>query len=92
VLVVEWYQEKKHRIQRRWNRIRNGLDQNEKCWNHTQSKAKSRIKKENEPDAKRVDIKTQNSPVSQTQKTPNSNNTKKVTIENTESPSQSLVN
>jgi hypothetical protein len=44
VLVVE-YQEKKHRIQRRWNRIRNGLDQSEKSWNHTQSKAKSRIKK-----------------------------------------------
>jgi hypothetical protein len=62
--VGRGYQEKKHRIQRKWNRIRNGLDQSEKSWNHTQSKAKSRIKKENEPDAKRVDIKTQNSPVS----------------------------
>jgi hypothetical protein len=65
VLVVEWYQEKKHGMQRKWNRIRNGLDQSGKKSGITRTaRQKTRSNKENEPDAKSIDIKSQNSPVS----------------------------
>jgi hypothetical protein len=48
-----------------------------KLESHAKQGIKAESNKMNEPDAKRIDIKSQNTPVFQTQKTPNSNNMKK---------------